>query len=341
MCTRIVSATKGAPLLTDGAEYRNSVFSAATDPLRLLITVWGSTRLMRVMATSAQLHRFIQADFFARGRSIGAVVATTWFLFRWKQHFIEKYIANHKIDEPRILAFDRLLSLFLYFLATTYIADIVGFALNSLLAVGGISGLAMGLAAKEIASNVFGGVVIFLTRPFLIGERIKAGTISGQVVDIGYMQTKVLGFDGTPLLVPNQAFINQVITNFSRANSKQLEASFYVHNQDIFLVNKITKNVVDYLKTHPQVETKKATPQCYLSTMGQWGPEISILCSINFGEGTFFAIRQEILVQVAKIICDVLGDESLYLRNNVTNLMWELRMHLLYHAGHGVQPGNS
>jgi len=31
----------------------------------------------------------------------------------------------------------------------------------------------MGLAAKEVASNIFGGVVIFVTRPFLIGEKIK------------------------------------------------------------------------------------------------------------------------------------------------------------------------
>jgi MscS family membrane protein len=214
----------------------------------------------------------------------------------------------------------------------------LGFALRSLLAVGGISGIALGLAAKEVVSNFFGGLVLFLTRPFVIGERIKAGAISGQVTDIGYMQTKVLGFDGTPLLVPNQAFINQVITNFSRANSKQLEASFYVHNQDIFLVNKITENVVEYLKTHRQVDKIRSTPQCYLNTMGYWGPEIVILCTINFGGGTFFTVRQEIMVEVAKIVSDVLGEESPYFRNSVSNLLWELRMHLFY-AGQSAPSG--
>lgn len=44
-------------------------------------------------------------------------------------------------------------------------------------------------------------------------------------------------------------------------------------------------------------------------------------------------------MQVAKIISDVLGEESPYFRNSVTNLMWELRMHLLY-ASQAVQPGN-
>lgn len=75
----------------------------------------------------------------------------------------------------------------------------------------------------------------------------------------------------------------QVITNFSRANSKLLEADFHLHNQDIFLVNKITEDVVAYLRTHPQVETQRATPMCYLKNMGHWGPEISIMCTINFG----------------------------------------------------------
>jgi hypothetical protein len=75
----------------------------------------------------------------------------------------------------------------------------------------------------------------------------------------------------------------QVITNFSRANSKLLEANFHLHNQDIFLVDKITAQVVEYLKTHPQVEKQRATPMCYLKDMGHWGPEISIMCTINFG----------------------------------------------------------
>ena len=56
--------------------------------------------------------------------------------------------------------------------------------------------------------------------------------------------------------------------------------------------------------------------------------------------GGFFAVRQEIMVKVANIIVDVLGEEAPYFRNSVTNLMWELRMHLLY-AGQGLQPGNA
>ncbi|KAG0624155.1 hypothetical protein M758_3G228000 [Ceratodon purpureus] len=334
---RIVSATRRVPLVLDSAEYKNSVFHAAAAPLRLLITIWASVRTLRIISLSAQLQHYIASDVYIKARGIGVVVSSTWFFIRWKQHYIDNLISQHKTDKPRILAFDRLVSLFLYFLAATSVADIVGFQLRSLLAVGGVSGLAVGLAAKELVSNFFGGALIFLTRPFVIGEKIKAGAVSGRGQDIGYLQTKILGFDGVPLLVPNQAFINQVITNFSRANSKLLEASFYLQNQDIFKVNKITADVKAYLKTHPQVtETGRTTPMCYLNKMGHWGPEVCIVCNVTIGEVTYYEVRQEIMVQVAQIIVDVLGEQAPYFQNSVTNLMWELRMHLLY-AGQSDQ----
>jgi hypothetical protein len=59
---------------------------------------------------------------------------------------------------------------------------------------------------------------------------------------------------------------------------------------------------------------------------------------VGWQGGSFFAVRQEIMVQVAKIIVEVLGEDAPYFRNSMTNLMWELRMHLLY-AGQGLQPG--
>jgi len=54
---------------------------------------------LRVMTFSANLQHYIQAELFVKARGIGIVVSSTWFLFRWKQHFIDNYISRHKIDE--------------------------------------------------------------------------------------------------------------------------------------------------------------------------------------------------------------------------------------------------
>jgi small-conductance mechanosensitive channel len=139
----------------------------------------------------------------------------------------------------------------------------------------------MGLAAKEVVSNFFGGAVLLITRPFVIGDRIKAGSFAGLVQDIGYLQTKILGFDGVPILVPNQAFINQVINNMSRATSRSLEAEFLLQNQNIFMVEKITERVTEYLYMNSHVDSKRTRPLCYLKDISQAGPKIAIMCNIN------------------------------------------------------------
>jgi len=60
-------------------------------------------------------------------------------------------------------------------------------------------------------------------------------------------------------------------------------------------------------------------------------------CDGGWQGGSFFSIRQEIMVEVARIIVEVLGEEAPYFRNSITNLLWELRMHLLC-SGQGLHP---
>jgi hypothetical protein len=73
----------------------------------------------------------------------------------------------------------------------------------------------------------------------------------------------------------------QVITNFSRATTKVLEASFQLNDRHIFLVNNITTEVQKYLSLQPSIETVKATPLCYLKSMEKDGPVIALSCVIK------------------------------------------------------------
>jgi MscS family membrane protein len=215
------------------------------------------------------------------------------------------------MDESQIFTIDKFASLAMYCIAASCIAEVLGFTLKSFLAVGGVSGLAVGVAAQVVVGNMFGGAALFLTRPFVVGEKIKAGDVLGRVQDIGFMQTKVTGFDGVPVYVPNNAFTSQVITNFSRAKTMVLEASMQLNNRHIFLVHVITEKVQDYLRSHSHVEKIKSAPICYLKSMQNDGPVIALSCVIKAQRGPlFFTIQQEILIHVAQIITDILGPDS-------------------------------
>ncbi|KAG6546107.1 hypothetical protein Mapa_012514 [Marchantia paleacea] len=83
------------------------------------------------------------------------------------------------------------------------------------------------------------------------------------------------------MIVPNQNFINQVITNYSRANNKLLDAAFPVRIQDIFHVDRITNRVVQYLKANPDVDSSKSTPVCYLKSVHEGGVQIAMTCIVR------------------------------------------------------------
>ncbi|KAG0618812.1 hypothetical protein M758_4G093200 [Ceratodon purpureus] len=312
----------GQPI--DDEAYAESPFRAARQPVRSLVLIWASTRLLWITSVLWKMQAVITPAVIYKLRAVSIVCTISWFFFRWKRLYVEHLIVQKPLDESRILVIDKLLSLAMYGLAAACIAEVLGLALNSLLAVGGVSGLAVGLAAKEVVGNMFGGASLFISRPFVIGEKIKvdikAGSVSGRVQDIGFMQTKVQGFDGVPVLVPNQAFTSQVITNFSRAKTKVLEASFQLNNRHIFLVHDITTKVQKYLSSQPSVESMKATPICYLQSMEKDGPVIALSCVIKaVGGEVFYRYQQEILIQVAHIITDILGPDSPFTPIKVPN----------------------
>jgi small-conductance mechanosensitive channel len=87
-------------------------------------------------------------------------------------------MGSNVVQTRRIMAIDKIISLAMYGIAASAVAEVVGMPLASLLAVGGISGIAVGFAAKEVISNMFGGASLFLTRPFVIGEKIKVSKFS-------------------------------------------------------------------------------------------------------------------------------------------------------------------
>lgn len=295
----------------DEEGFAMSPFRAARRPFRYIIMLWASTRLLWVVSIMFKLEKLCTPDLIYDIRASSFVITITWFFFRWKRLYVEHLLITKPEIDSQIFAIDKIASLLMYGLAASCVAEVLGMALGSLLAVGGVSGLAVGLAAQEVVGNMFGGASLFLTRPFDIGEKIKAGSVAGRVQDIGFMQTKVQGFDGVPLLVPNKAFTSQVITNFSRANSRVLEATFQLDNRHIFMVNSITEEVTKNLLSHPNIDSSRTSPICYLRTMGDDGPEISVTCVVKASGGAvFYRIQQEILVQTAQIITDILGPDS-------------------------------
>ena len=129
-----------------------------------------------------------------------------------------------------------------------------GFDVSAFVASLGLGGLAFALAAKDTTANLFGSIVIFSDRPFMIGDWIKTSDVEGTVEDIGIRSTKVRAFDQSLVSIPNAVMANSAITNFSKMGKRRVKMKLGVTYQTTTKqLNELLTLMRDYLKNNPEV----------------------------------------------------------------------------------------
>ena len=108
------------------------------------------------------------------------------------------------------------LKIFVMVVAVLVTSQNLGMNVTGLLASLSIGGLAVGLAAQDTLSNLFGAVAIFADKPFRVGDRIQLDTIDGTVEAIGLRSTRVRNLDGYLVTIPNKTMANANIINISK-----------------------------------------------------------------------------------------------------------------------------
>ncbi len=150
-----------------------------------------------------------------------------WGLFRLADEsstlFTRLHLAsNGKVDKILIPFLSKLTQFIVAALTITILLEEWGFNVSGFVAGLGLGGLAFALAAKDSLSNLLGGVVIIIERPFSIGDWIQSGTIEGTVEDITFRSTKIRTFAQAVITVPNSELANSPITNWSQMGKRRV-----------------------------------------------------------------------------------------------------------------------
>jgi small-conductance mechanosensitive channel len=114
------------------------------------------------------------------------------------------------------LLFKRLipiLRLFVYAITIYICVTIVSPQRESLYAMLGSMALALGLAAKDLLTDIIGGIVVLFDRSFQVGDRIAVGGYYGEVVSIGLRSTKIVTVDDSLVTVPNSTVLSSAVSN--------------------------------------------------------------------------------------------------------------------------------
>lgn len=143
----------------------------------------------------------------------------------------------------------KILKVIIIFLLLAGFLQSFGYNVTSLIAGFGITGLAVGFAAKEAIGNIFGSVGLLADRVYKIGEYIKFNGYEGTVENINLRSTTIRTLDGFVVNVPNNVLANEEITNVSQANSRRIDITVDVEygtsNEKIDEACRILKEVAD------------------------------------------------------------------------------------------------
>lgn len=243
--------------------------------------------------------------------AMGAVLCFSWFLFRWKSHVIATLslqVRQKKIafDHARIDVVDKLATACIVFFTALILLESTHKNLNTLIAFGGIGGLALAFASQEVISNFFGGVMIYATQPFSKGDWIQVPdrNIEGIVEEIGWYMTLVRSLDKRPIYVPNSIFTKTVVVNPSRMTHRRFKEILSLRFSDMPVLKDIMKDIYNMLKNNSDVDSQN-TLIVNLDAFGSNSLDIIVQADLSVLDSVgFAAAKDKILFEIAQIVAN-------------------------------------
>ena len=237
------------------------------------------------------------------------VFLLAWFLHRLiaggeADLLAERRGSRSSADKATVRAVAKLVRIMLWVVAGLMVLQSVGVTISGLLAFGGIGGIAVGFAAKDLLANFFGGLSIYLDRPFTTGDWIRSPDrqIEGTVEDIGWRLTRIRTFDQRPLYVPNAVFSQIAVENPSRMYNRRIHETIGLRYQDADKVADIVTQVRCMLESHPDIDLSRTLIVNFLS----FGASSLDFFVYTFTKTTvwvdFHAIKQDVLLKILEII---------------------------------------
>ena len=130
-------------------------------------------------------------------------------------------------------------------------AEKLGVPSASIVALMGSAGVAIGLSLKESLSNVAGGILIMLTRPFILQDYIICGDVEGSIYSIGLVYTVLITIDNRMITIPNGTVANATVINVTAQDKRQLDLEISIHyDSDLKKAKEILTEIVE---SHLQV----------------------------------------------------------------------------------------
>ncbi|MDP1532799.1 MAG: mechanosensitive ion channel family protein, partial [Rubrivivax sp.] len=284
----------------------DALVHTASRPVLVALWVVGASFMARV------IQRQVDEPFLAEAmalRDVALITCATWFLLRFIGKVCRNVIAarqarGDEVDPTTIDALGKLTRLLTLTVALLTIAQTLGFQITGLLALGGVGGIAVGFAAKDLLANFFGGLTIYLDRPFSVGDWIRSPdkSLEGTVEYISWRHTRIRAFNKNPIYVPNAVFTSIVVENPSRMSHRRIKETIGLRYDDFAVVAPVVADIKAMLQAHPAIDAA----QTLIVNFNQFGASSLDLMIYTFTKTRvwteYHEVKQDVLLQIGEII---------------------------------------
>jgi len=237
------------------------------------------------------------------------ILFLTWFGLRYVYNLqcemeVQVNLGRRRTDKTTISALSQIAQATIITIAMLVALQTWGISISALLAFGGVGGLVVGFAAKDTLANFVGGLMVYLDRPFNVGDAIRSPDrfIEGTVEQIGWRLTRIRTAESRPLYIPNGTFSTISLENVSRMKNRRMSAEIGLRHEDYSKIKAILTETKEMLSRHPDVDSSEPI-LVNLVEVGEYALNFSLVAFIKTTEwGKFLTVQQDILLKTLDII---------------------------------------
>ena len=222
---------------------------------------------------------------------------------------VEKVFTD-KLDKGVVRFFYSLVNLGLKAVVLFSAVTKLGVASSSIIAILGSAGVAVGLALQGSLSNIAGGVLILILKPFQIGDYIREDNSNneGTVIDIDLFYTRLKTGDNQTIVIPNGIISNCSLTNVTRQEFRRVDLMIGIsYNQDITEVKEVLASIVN--RQEEAIVNEERPVQIYVSNFGPSSVDMGLRFWVPMDE--YWKVRWAVLEEI-KVEFDKRGIEIPY-----------------------------
>lgn len=186
------------------------------------------------------------------------------------------------LDDQLMPVLQRLVIIVIWIFGVFYIFDYLGVNVTALLAGISIGGLAIALAAQDTVKNFFGSIMIFVDKPFKMGDAIQFGDVTGVVEEVGVRSTRIRTLQNSLTYVPNGMLADRVVDNLGLRQFRRFQTHIGIsYDTTPSKIDLFVKGIRQILEAHPM--TKKDAIEVHLNDFAA--------SSVNILMNTYFEVK--------------------------------------------------